>query len=120
MPKPRAGDPAPDFTAPGTGGRTYSLHEYKGQPVVLVFYPGDATPVCTEQLASYTEGFAAFEDVNAAVFALSPQDVASHDQFQARHGFAFPLLFDEDKKIGEMYGVVGPLGFYRRSVVVID
>lgn len=115
------GDRAPDFTAPGTGGRTYSLSEYAGHPVVLVFYPGDATPTCTEQLLSYSDSFAQFNDLDAKVLALSPQDVESHEAFSAMHGgFAFPLLYDEDKRIGELYGVPGPLGFYRRSVFVID
>ena len=54
------GDLAPDFTLPGTGGRSYSLSEYRGQPVVLVFYPGDNTPVCTRQLNSYTDDIGRF------------------------------------------------------------
>jgi thioredoxin-dependent peroxiredoxin len=116
----RVGDPAPDFTAPGTGGRDYSLHDYKGQPVVLVFYPGDATPVCTAQLKSYTENFESLNELGAVTLALSPQDVASHEAFHSEHNFAFPLLYDEDKKIGRMYGVVGTVGFYKRSIFVID
>jgi len=116
----RTGDLAPEFTAPGTGGRSYSLSELRGAPAVLVFYPGDATPVCTEQLGRYTADFGQFAEVGAQIWALSPQDVESHERFQAAHGFAFPLLYDEGKRIGHDYGVVGPLGFYRRSVFVID
>lgn len=116
----RVGDIAPGFKAEGTGDRIYSLDDYRGAPVVLVFYPGDATPVCTLQLSSYNEGLNALSDLHAVVLALSPQDVVSHEKFSADHGFSFPLLFDEDKKIAESYGVVGPLGFYRRSVFVID
>jgi thioredoxin-dependent peroxiredoxin len=115
------GDEAPDFTLPGTGGRTYTLSEYRGQPVVLVFYPGDNTPVCTEQLNSYTTGIEDFGRVGAQVLALSPQDVESHEGFAAAQGgFAFPLLADVDKQVGEAYGVLGPLGFYRRSAFVVD
>lgn len=114
------GDPAPPFTAPGTGDRSYSLAEYAGQVVVLVFYPGDNSPVCTLQLRSYTNDIEQFTDLGAQVIAISPQSVTSHERFSASNGFAFPLLADEDKAVGEKYGIIGPLGFYRRSVFVID
>jgi peroxiredoxin Q/BCP len=117
----RVGDPAPDFTLPGTGGRSYTLSEYRGRPVVLVFYPGDNTPVCTRQLNSYTEGIADFGEVDAQVLAISPQDVESHEGFSAAQGgFPFPLLADVDKEVGGAYGILGPLGFYRRSAFVVD
>jgi peroxiredoxin Q/BCP len=114
------GDTAPDFTLPGTGERSYSLSEYRGQPVVLVFYPGDNTPVCTKQLNSYTSDIGQFEGVNAQVLAISPQSVESHEGFAAKHGFKFPLLADTDKRVAALYGTLGPLGFPRRSVFVID
>ena len=114
------GDKAPDFTLPGTGSRDYSLSSYAGQPVVLVFYPGDDTPVCTKQLNSYNNELSEFDKVGAQVLAVSAQDVASHEQFAAKHGFGFPLLADPDKKVAGLYGTLGPLGFPRRSVFVID
>lgn len=120
------GNQAPDFSLPGTDGtdpgrRTYTLSEYRGRPVVLVFYPGDNTPVCTRQLTSYTSDIDAFESVGAQVLALSPQSVESHEGFSCKQGgFAFPLLADEEKSVGDAYGVVGPLGFYRRSAFVVD
>ncbi len=114
------GDTAPDFTLPGTGGRSYSLSEYRGQPVVLVFYPGDNTPVCTKQLTSYTENIGQFAEVGAQVLAISPQSVDSHEDFAAKHGFSFPLLADTDKKVAGLYGTLGPLGYPRRSVFVVD
>lgn len=114
------GDRAPDFTLPGTGGRTYSLSEFAGTPVVLVFYPGDDTPVCTKQLNSYNDDLSQFEGVGAQVLAISAQDVASHEKFAEKHGFAFPLLADTDKSVAASYGTLGPLGFPRRSVVVVD
>jgi thioredoxin-dependent peroxiredoxin len=118
---PRVGDPAPDFELPGTGGRSYSLHEYRGTPVVLVFYPGDNTAVCTTQLNAYSSDIDQFEGLGAQVLAVSPQDVASHEQFSCKQGgFTFPLLADVDKEVGRAYAVVGPLGFYKRSVFVID
>jgi peroxiredoxin Q/BCP len=120
------GAAAPDFALDGTDGtddgrRTYRLSDYRGTPVVLVFYPGDNTPVCTRQLNEYTAEIDAFHDVGAQVLALSPQDVPSHDAFAEKQGgFGFPLLADTDKAVGESYGILGPLGFYRRSVFVID
>ena len=114
------GDTAPDFTLPGTGDKSYSLSSFRGQPVVLVFYPGDDTPVCTKQLNSYNNELSAFSDVGAQVLAVSAQDVASHEQFAGKHGFGFPLLADTDKSVAGLYGTVGPLGFPRRSVFVID
>ena len=114
------GDEAPDFTLPGTGGQDYTLSSYRGKPVVLVFYPGDNTAVCTTQLKSYTKDFEEFEGVDAQLLAISPQDVASHEGFSGKHGFKFPLLADVDKKVGDAYGVLGPIGFYRRSVFVVD
>lgn len=121
-----SGDRAPAFSLPGTDGtvegtRDYTLGEYAGAPVVLVFYPADNSPVCTLQLTTYTQDIAAFRDVGAQVLAISPQSVEAHQRFAAdRGGFAFPLLADEAKVVGEAYGVLGPIGFYRRSVVVVD
>jgi peroxiredoxin Q/BCP len=103
-------------------GRTgsWTLSDLRGQPVVLVFYPGDGTPVCTRQLVTYTSEIAAFADLGAQVLALSPQSVESHERFARDNGgFAFPLLADEDKAVGDAYGIIGPLGFYRRSVFVV-
>jgi peroxiredoxin Q/BCP len=115
-----SGEPAPDFTLPGTGGRDYTLSAERGHPVVLAFYPGDDTTVCTVQLNSYNDDLADFTELGATVWGISPQGVESHEKFAAKHGFRFPLLADEGKKVGEAYGILGPLGFYRRSVFVVD
>jgi thioredoxin-dependent peroxiredoxin len=114
------GDHAPEFSLPGTGGRDYSLSEYRGQPVVLVFYPGDDTPVCTKQLNSYNDDLAQFSEMNAQVLGISAQDVSSHDAFAGKHGFDFPLLADTDKTVAGLYGTLGPIGFPRRSVFIVD
>lgn len=114
------GDKAPEFTLPGTGGRNYSLSDYAGRPVVLVFYPGDNTAVCTKQLCSYSKSIDEFSSVGAQVLGISPQSVESHEQFSGKHGFGFPLLADSAKEVSGRYGVLGPLGFSRRSVFVVD
>jgi peroxiredoxin Q/BCP len=114
------GQPAPEFTLEGTEG-TMSLADFRGKVVVLVFYPGDNTPVCTRQLNAYTSDIDQFAEVGAQLLAISPQSVASHDEFSCKQGgFGFPLLADTDKAVGEAYGILGPLGFYRRSVFVVD
>jgi peroxiredoxin len=119
-----AGDLAPAFSTPGTlhgERRTYTLEEWAGRPVVLVFYPGDNTPVCTRQLRSYTDDIEQFAELGAQVLAFSPDDLDSHDAFSTdQGGFAFPLLADTDKAVAEAYGVLGPLGYYRRCVFVVD
>ena len=114
------GDDAPGFSLPSTGGATITLEQYRGTPVVLVFYPGDDTPVCTKQLNAYNDELAQFEALDAQVLAVSAQGVESHEKFAGKHGFRFPLLADTDKEVAAAYGTLGPLGFPRRSVFVID
>lgn len=114
------GDSAPQFTLPATGGETVSLSDFAGRPVVLVFYPGDDTPVCTKQLNSYNDGLDQFEALDAQVLGISAQGVDSHEKFSGKHGFKFPLLADTDKAVAALYGTLGPIGFPRRSVFVID
>lgn len=114
------GDRAPDFTLPGTGGREYSLAEFLGKPLVIVFYPGDDTPVCTKQLNAYNDGLDRFRDLDAQIIAISAQSVDSHETFSGKHGFDFPLLADVDKEVAGRYGTLGPIGFPRRSVFIVD
>lgn len=119
-----AGDQAPSFALPGVRDgerRTYTLEEFAGRPVVLIFYPGDNTPVCTRQLNSYTDDIDQFLALDAQLLAASPEDLDSHQGFADHQGgFAFPLLADVDKTLAKAYGVLGPVGFYRRCVFVID
>lgn len=119
----RVGDTAPDFELSGVlegDEAVYRLSDFSGQPIVLVFYPADNSPVCTKQLVSYTDDIGRFGDAGAQVLALSPQPLDSHRAFAEKHDLAFPLLSDSDKAVGQTYGVLGPIGFYRRSVFVID
>ena len=119
------GEAAPGFELPGVDGRTgefgsWSLEQFLGRPVVVVFYPGDNSPVCRRQLAEYTEGIAEFERLDAQVLALSPQVPRSHAAFAERSGgFGFPLLSDTRKAVARDYGVLGLLDLYRRSTFVV-
>lgn len=120
------GAEAPDFELDGVHGRTgerrrWTLSEFRGRPVVLLFYPGDSSPVCRRQLGEYTRGISAFESLDAQVLALSHQSVDSHLTFSDRSGgFAFPMLADEDKAVARSYGVLGLLDLYRRCTFVVD
>ncbi|CAN5571129.1 peroxiredoxin [soil metagenome] len=119
------GDAAPAFTLPGTspdgsGARDYHLAEFAGRVIVLAFYPGDDTAVCTKQLTDYKAGLDTFAELDAQVLGVSPQDLASHERFGTKYGFGFPLLADTDKSVARAYGTLGPLGFPRRSVFIID
>lgn len=114
------GDRAPEFALPGTGGREYSLSEFLGKPIVLVFYPGDDTPVCTKQLTAYNDDLDQFEALDAQVVGISAQDLESKEAFAGKHGFGFPLLADTDKAVAAAYGTLGPIGFPRRSIFILD
>lgn len=119
-----AGDPAPPFSLDGVQDgerRRYRLDEFAGRPVVLIFYPGDNTPVCTRQLNAYTTDIDQFLELGAQLLGISPDDVDSHQGFSDHQGgFGFPLLADTNKTVAVTYGVLGPMGFYRRCVFVVD
>lgn len=118
------GDQAPQFTlsgtAPGGGVEQYSLSDFAGKPLVIAFYPGDDTSVCTKQLNDYNEGMEAFNGLEAQVLGISSQDLESHERFSTKYGFTFPLLADTDKAVAREYGTLGPIGFPRRSVFIVD
>jgi peroxiredoxin Q/BCP len=120
---PAPGDPAPDFTLDGVEGgarKRFSLVDARGSCVVLAFYPGDDTLVCTRQLCSYQDDLARLTDLRARVWGISPQDVDSHERFAAKRGLSFPLLADPDRTVIRAFGVDGPLGHTKRSIFVID
>ena len=114
------GDRAPEFTLPGTGGERYSLADFRGKPLVIVFYPGDDTPVCTKQLNAYNDDLDRFTELDAQVIGISAQSIDSHEAFSGKHGFEFPLLADTDKKVAAAFGTLGPIGFPRRSIFIVD
>jgi thioredoxin-dependent peroxiredoxin len=116
---PQVGDIAPDFEIPGTEG-PFRLSKHRGSAVVLLFYPGDETPVCTKQFCSYRDRADDMAELDAVVVGISHQDVDSHDAFIARHGLTVPLLADVDKAVAKRYGVTAPLVGTRRATFVID
>ena len=116
---PQVGDAAPDFELEGTGG-TFRLSEHRGRRVVLLFYPGDETPVCTKQFCSYRDRGADFSSLDADVVGISHQDVASHERFTSSHGLTVPLLADVDKSVARRYGVAMTILGTRRAAFLID
>jgi peroxiredoxin Q/BCP len=120
MAKLHVGDKAPEFELQGTGPRVYRLSDYRDTGVILAFYPGDFTPVCTKQFCSYRDDGDRLEALGVPMMGISPQSVESHGRFAERHGLTVPLLSDPGKKVARAYGVVGPGGFIRRSVFLID
>lgn len=120
MAKIREGDSAPDFALEGTDSRTYRLGDYRGEGLILAFYPGDFTPVCTKQFCSYRDDGDRIEALGVAMLGISPQTVESHQRFVVEHGLNVPLLSDPKKRVARSYGVVGPGGFIRRSIFLVD
>jgi thioredoxin-dependent peroxiredoxin len=135
MAKVDVGDAAPDFELPGTGEKTYRLTDYRGKSVVLAFYPGDATTVCTAQFCSYRDNSDRIDQLDAEVLGISPQSVGSHEHWVQEQSLNVPLLADEDLAVSKRYGVtawLGPLArftelkdvpsgrYIMRSIFVVD
>jgi thioredoxin-dependent peroxiredoxin len=120
MARLRVGQQAPGFGLEGTGGRTYRLEDYRGKNVILAFYPGDFTPVCTRQFCSYRDDGDRIESLGVQMLGISPQPVESHERFVAHHGLNVPLLSDPGRQVARSYGVVGPAGFIRRAIFLVD
>ena len=120
MAKPDVGDQAPDFALPGTGGKTYSLGDYRGRNLILAFYPGDATTVCTKQFCNYRDEGDRLDELDAAVLGISPQSVDSHEHWVKEQELNVPLLADEDLNVARSYGVTGWLGPLARLTELKD
>ncbi len=99
------GTKAPDFTLPDQNGTEHSLSEYRGQKVVLYFYPRDNTAGCTKQACGYAELYPQFKEKGAVVIGISKDGVASHKKFEEKYGLPFTLLSDTERKVIEAYGV---------------
>lgn len=114
------GDQAPDFSLEGTSG-TFTLAEHRGERIVLLFYPGDDTTVCTKQFCSYRDHEADMSSLNAKVIGISTGDVAAKEAFVAKHGLKTELLADIDGKVAAEYGIFAKrLKMAKRTVFIID
>jgi peroxiredoxin Q/BCP len=115
----QVGDEAPDFELEGTDGR-FRLSEHRGERVILLFYPGDNTPVCTRQFCSYRDKPEAFAALGVTAVGVSSQSVESHRDFRDKHGLNVPLLADTDGAVAKAYGATRPVGGTNRVVVIVD
>jgi peroxiredoxin len=113
------GDAAPDFTRPSTEGPITLSERWRERDVLLVFYPGDDTPVCTKQLCDYRDNLSVFTDLDVDVLGVNPQGLQSHERFAKKHRLPFPLIADEDKELCRAYDAVGLLGTAKRALVLI-
>ncbi|WBQ13996.1 thioredoxin-dependent thiol peroxidase [Hyphomonadaceae bacterium BL14] len=116
----KAGDKAPDFTAPADGGREVSLAQFAGNPVVLYFYPKDDTPGCTKQAMGFSEQADDFAAAGAAVIGISKDSAAKHDKFRDKHGLKVILASDADSDICERYGVWVQKSMYGKTYLGIE
>ncbi len=112
-------DFAPNFSLKDADGNTFSLSEQRGQRLLLVFYPGDDTPVCTRQLCDYRDGIEAFAGLNVTVVGISPDGAESHREFRDRHQLPFTLLSDPQLEVATKYGCKALIGM-KRGVFLVD
>jgi peroxiredoxin Q/BCP len=117
----KVGDNAPDFTLKDGDGRDWKLSDQRGKTVVLLFYPGDNTPVCTKQLCSVRDNWADYAATGAEVVGISTDSAASHKGFAEKHNLPLTLLSDEKGEVVGRYNANSWLpGRSARAVVVID
>jgi len=103
-----AGNPAPDFTLQDENGITRKLSDYRGQPVVLYFYPKDDTPGCTTEACNFRDDYSQYTQAGVVILGVSPDSTKDHIKFKEKYHLPFTLLADEGHKICELYGVWGP------------
>jgi peroxiredoxin Q/BCP len=112
-----AGTAAPAFTLPDQDGNSVSLEALRGTNVVLVFYPGDDTMVCTKQLCEFRDSWTEARQKNTVVFGINAQGARSHSKFRAKYEFPFPLLIDQGQQVCALYRTNGLL--VKRTVYLI-
>lgn len=116
----KAGDKAPDFTLETDGGGAVALSDLRGRPVVVYFYPKDDTSGCTKEAIAFSELADAFAALGVAVVGVSPDPVASHDRFKAKHGLRVTLAADKEKSVAEAYGVWVEKSMYGRKYMGVE
>ena len=117
----KEGASAPDFALPDSDSQTWRLSDQRGKVVVLLFYPGDETPICTRQMCSVRDRWEDYAATGAEVVGISTDSVESHKNFAAHHNLPLRLLSDSDRKVADLYGAQSLIpGKVARSVFVID
>ena len=117
---PAVGEDAPDFELEGTDG-TFRLSDHRGERVLLLFYPGDETSVCTKQFCSYRDNAEAFGALGVTAVGISGKDVDSKRSFQDNHELTVPLLADPEGQVSASYGAFAKrLKMTKRSAIIVD
>lgn len=119
-------DPAPDFCLPDEQGQKHCLHQYRGHPVVLYFYPKDNTPGCTTEALGFKDAYDRLRRAGVILLGVSPDNAASHQRFKAKYGLPFPLLSDPEHRVLEAYEAWGPkkrfgreyMGVHRKTYII--
>lgn len=120
MPRPQVGDPAPAFEAPDQNGKIRSLHEFKGQRLVLYFYPKDDTPGCTAEACSLRDHYQSLLQAGYQILGVSSDTPASHQKFITKFQLPFDLISDQDKTVHEAFGTWIQKSMYGRSYMGTD
>jgi len=110
-----SGIPAPEFELMDDGNTTRRLSDFRGQPVILYFYPADDTPGCTKEACGFRDDYSAYQKAGVTILGVSPDSVKSHIKFKEKYQLPFPLLADEDHKVCNAYGVWGPKKYMGRE-----
>jgi thioredoxin-dependent peroxiredoxin len=110
----------PAFSLPASGGGKWKLADAAGRKLVIYFYPKDATSGCTKEGEAFRDLHARVRKANTEIVGVSPDSVASHDKFVAKHGFTFPLLADEDKAVSQLFDVWKEKSMYGRKYMGIE
>ncbi len=121
-----AGERAPEFELMDDEGNLRKLSDYRGQTIVLYFYPRDNTPGCTKEACSFRDAYADFREAGVEVIGISPDSEQSHAKFKSKYELPFTLLADPDRSVCKAYGVWGPKkmagreyeGVYRTTFVI--
>ncbi len=114
------GDKAPNFTLPTDGNGTIQLSQFKGNPVVIYFYPKDDTSGCTKEAISFTELYNDFIKIKVPIIGISPDSVTKHDKFKSKYDLKITLAADDEKKVVEAYGVWVEKSMYGRKYMGVE
>ena len=110
----------PAFSLPSTGGRTWKLADATGRPLVVYFYPKDATSGCTQEGEAFRDLYAKFRKTGVEIVGVSPDSVASHEKFKSKYGFPFELLSDEEREACRLFDVWKEKSMYGRKYMGVE
>jgi len=116
----REGDVAPDFSLSGMPAGAYHLADQRGKVVVLAFYPGDFTPVCSRQLRHYEDQRQRLVSTGATLWAISTDDLELHERMAKSYALSFPLLSDPAGKVASLYRVRGLLRYSKEELLSLS